>query len=239
MQAFVARIEQSDKGLAVFFSGCDFRCPICNTPEMLTATEEQSVDLRELRRQVSGAGREVVFTGGEPCLQRQALLNLCAYAREHGLKVRLETNGSKTGCLQSLLAAKALDSIALDLKAPLDEQMFERATCSKTFFKTTASLIADLKASLQLLRRHQDIVDIEIRTTVAPNLVFKKEHLLEMAKELQGLECTWVLQQFQQENVRGRFASIKPPSTEFLEHLRDAVQSRYSNLRIIVDSAPA
>jgi len=246
MQAYIGKIEplSSDNwygklATVIFFAGCDFDCPNCNTPEMLSAKEELLVDFKDIKSELKknlGAIQAVVFTGGEPCLQRQALLNLAAFAKDMNLEVGLETNGSKTECLRSLLSLSLVDQIALDIKAPFEEDLFEKATRSKTFFKPTAELITDLKQTLKLLHKYQDKIHIEVRTTITPTLVSRKEDVLKIAEQLQDLECTYVLKQFNPANTKRRFAEIKPPSIEFLENLKSTLQNRYPNFRVVLES---
>ena len=69
----------------IYFAGCDFNCPHCNVPEMLTFKEEFLIDLREIKNKIKQNSKGVdglLFTGGEPCLQRQALIELCKYAKK-------------------------------------------------------------------------------------------------------------------------------------------------------------
>ena len=223
----------------LFFAGCDFNCPNCNTSNILFTKDEFLVDLKDIKKEMKNSlgTTAVVFTGGEPCLQRQALLTLASFAKDINLKTGLETNGSKTECIRSLLSLGIIDFIALDIKAPFEEELFEKATKSKTFFKTTASIMTDLKNTLKLLKQYQDKVEIEIRTTITPTLVARKEEILKIAQAIEGLECTWILQQFNPQNVTNkRFSSIKPPSAEFLENLRKTVHKKYPNIRFFVES---
>jgi len=65
-------------------------------------------------------------------------------------------------------------------------------------------------------------------------LIFRKEDFLEIAKEINGLECRWVLQQFLPTKglLNSKFENLKPPTTKFLENIRDACQKEYPHLRI-------
>jgi pyruvate formate lyase activating enzyme len=59
----------------------------------------------------------VVFSGGEPTLQKDPLLLLAAGSKEMGLKVGVQTNGVFPETLQELIAHRIVDRVALDLKA--------------------------------------------------------------------------------------------------------------------------
>lgn len=241
MEAYIAfeKISQDHwkNGLArvIYFAGCDYQCPWCNTPEFLKTKEEYVVDLKSIKsgiRESSQSIKAVVFSGGEPCLQRQALISLATFAKDMGLKVGLETNGSKTECIRSLLSLGIVDMVAMDLKSPLDES-FEKATKSQTFFKSTGELMHDVKATLKLLRSFQDKVDIEFRTTIVPALNNRKELLYSMGSEIEDIQCVWVLQQYTPHMVDDKkYSRLIPPSEEFLANLKNSVQNRFPNIRI-------
>jgi len=246
MQAHIGKIEYTSDshwrgGLAaaIYFAGCDFHCPNCNTPDILETKEEFIRELREIKtelKQYRESIKAVVFTGGEPCFQRQALLTLASFAKDQGLKVGIETNGSKTDTLRSLLRLGFVDMVALDMKAPFDELVFEKATRSKTFFKTTDELISDLKSSIKILEKHQDDVDIEIRTTITPGYLSRKEDLFKISDTIGEMRCMWVISPFDPVSVKNKMLKkVMPPSESFLADLRDALQKRYPNLRVMIE----
>jgi pyruvate formate lyase activating enzyme len=59
----------------------------------------------------------VVFSGGEPTMQKEPLLALARAAKKMGLAVGVHTNGVYPGTLQALIDAGLVDHIALDIKA--------------------------------------------------------------------------------------------------------------------------
>lgn len=222
--------------LQINFAGCNFNCPWCNTPNLLDTKEEFLIVLREIKKEIksqSATLEGVVFSGGEPCLQRQALLNLAQYAKDFDLKVILHTNASKPGCIRSLMQLGLLDKIILDIKASFEDSEFEKVTRSKTFFIRSSEIISDIQESIKLLRRNDDKVEIEIVTTIIPGLIFRKEDLLNIAHEIEALDCTWTLKRFEPGNTLSRsFMNIKPPSHTFLQDLKDSIQKKYYHIRM-------
>lgn len=222
--------------LQINFAGCNFNCPWCNTPHMLDSKEEYLMVLREVKKEIKSQAptlEGVVFSGGEPCLQRQALLNLAQYAKDFELKVILHTNASKPGCIRSLMQLGLLDKIVLDMKAPLEEGEFEKVTRSKTFFIRSTEIINDIQESIKIIRRSDDKVEIEVVTTVIPGLMFRKEDVLKIAQEIEALHCTWILKRFEPGNtVSKSFSEIKPPSHAFLQDLKDSIQKKYYHIRM-------
>jgi len=59
----------------------------------------------------------VVFSGGEPTLQKEALLSLARRSKEMGLVVGIQTNGVFPGTLEALIDEGIVDRVALDIKA--------------------------------------------------------------------------------------------------------------------------
>ncbi len=59
----------------------------------------------------------VVFSGGEPTMQKDALLALAREAKALGLAVGIHTNGVFPDTLQALIDGGLVDHIALDIKA--------------------------------------------------------------------------------------------------------------------------
>ena len=244
MQAYIGDIiPLSKKDLPnkvctkILLAGCDFCCPYCYSKDILDFREEFLKDLKEVKNEIvknSGFIDAVIFSGGEPCLQRQALLTLARFAKKLGLKVGIETNGSKPYSIKSLINENLLDFVFMDIKAPLKKNIFQKVTKSGTFFKTAEEVIGNISQTLKLLKKNQDKIQIEIRTTIVPGLIYRKEDVLEIAKEINGLNCRWVLQPFK--SSRGtldqKMSNIKSPTKKFLENLKKVCQKKYSNLRI-------
>jgi pyruvate formate lyase activating enzyme len=241
MQVYVAEYnELSNVDLpgktcdVIFFAGCDFNCPFCNVPEMLHFREEYVYDIRDLKERIKNNSKlieAVKFTGGEPTLQRQPLMELCKFSKKLGLRTILHTNGSKPDCLKSLFKEKLVDEIIFDLKSPLVEDKFERVTKSKTFFKQTKDTIEDVKESLKLIKENG--VNIEFKTLVVPSLMFKKESLLEIAEIVKEYNSLWTLTKFQPSNcLVKRFNAIDSPSDMFLENLKEIIQQKFPEIKV-------
>ncbi len=241
MQAYIAGATldcdntwERHRSVLVFFAGCNFRCPYCYNSSILSFKEEFLTDTRSVKNEimqqkvVSGiAGTtvdSVVFTGAEPTLQRQALLSIARFCRKLGLKIRLETNGTKPNSIKSLIREQLVDSICLDMKAPFEPVTFERATRSETFFKKTEEIINDVSETMKILKEHEEELELEIRTTLIPDIVYKKEHFLQIASLIRDAKCIWVLQKYDYERY---------PS-EALNRIRLSVLDKYPEMRILI-----
>jgi pyruvate formate lyase activating enzyme len=59
----------------------------------------------------------VVFSGGEPTAQKEALLSLARATKKMGLAVGVHTNGVYPETLDALIRERLIDHVALDIKA--------------------------------------------------------------------------------------------------------------------------
>ena len=108
----------------LFLPGCDFRCPYCHNAALvdrgrsLQGEDDDTLSgfdrldgffefLDRRKHLVSG----VVISGGEPLLDRDTPRIACSI-RNHGLAVKLDTNGS----FSARIAEVAADYVALDFK---------------------------------------------------------------------------------------------------------------------------
>ncbi|MDW7709124.1 MAG: anaerobic ribonucleoside-triphosphate reductase activating protein [Deferrisomatales bacterium] len=153
----------------VFLPRCNFRCPYCHNHPLVLAPEQVATvpleavlaRLDALRGWVDG----VCVTGGEPTLEPR-LPELLAVFRSRGLGVKLDTNGSRPAVLASLLAGGLLESVALDVKAPLEPIPYRRNAGA-------GADPAQVATSLELLARAE--IPLEVRTTVHPSLLSQEE----------------------------------------------------------------
>ena len=170
----------------VFCQGCNFRCPYCHNPELVDpgCFTPSWPEVRVMHELASRRGRlqGVVITGGEPTLQ-QDLERFIREARALGFAVKLDTNGSDPETLERLLAARLLDHIGLDVKAPPHSYagVVRTAIAPTTITRSIATVIGSG-------------VDHELRTTWLPSLL-QRQDLLEIADAVKGCR-RWVVQRF-------------------------------------------
>ena len=76
----------------VRFSGCNLRCPFCDTDFSVSVQMSAEQILSEVGK-CGGECRRVVFTGGEPSLQLDS--ELIDLLHDHGYLIHIETNGTR------------------------------------------------------------------------------------------------------------------------------------------------
>ncbi|MEA2108371.1 MAG: anaerobic ribonucleoside-triphosphate reductase activating protein [Pseudomonadota bacterium] len=153
----------------IFLPGCNFRCPYChNYPLVLNPDEGETFTLAYvfqrlavLRSWLDG----VCVSGGEPTLSA-GLAGLCGKIKEAGLLCKLDTNGSRPRVLQELLAGDLIDFVAMDVKAPLLADSYERCAGVKVE-------LAAIRKSMEIIRNAG--IAYQFRTTYHPALFSESE----------------------------------------------------------------
>lgn len=175
-------------GLAavVFCQGCPWRCGYCHNPHLIPPHTETALaweDVLAFLHRRRGLLDAVVFSGGEPTLQREELVSAIGAVRELGFKVGLHTAGAYPAHLGELLPQ--LDWVGMDIKSVFDGyDCVTGVPGSGDKARESARLLLDSG------------VAHEFRTTVHP-LCHNRDSLLQVAAELRQMGAKhYVLQEF-------------------------------------------
>lgn len=180
----------------IFTQGCNFRCPYCHNPELITA-ENNANNYMDIDMFLEFLGERenlldgVCITGGEPLLQ-EGLYDFIKKIKVKGLKVKLDTNGSQPDKLKLLIENNLLNYIAMDVKLPLPSYHLVLAT-----EKASNILIKNIKKSISLILNSE--INYEFRTTVVPGM-HEVEDIKKIALSIEGAD-TYYLQNFRPENT--------------------------------------
>ena len=103
----------------IYTQGCNFHCPYCHNLQLVdclkpSISHEKIHEFLQARRRIIDG---VVITGGEPTLHKD-LPAFCAWLKDMGFAVKLDTNGTKPSMLKFLIEKHLVDYIAMDIKAP-------------------------------------------------------------------------------------------------------------------------
>jgi pyruvate formate lyase activating enzyme len=201
-------VDYSGKVAAtIFTAGCNFRCPYCHNPELVLPelikeqpkiTEKEILNfLKEHQKLLEG----VCITGGEPTIQ-PSLINFIKKVKDLGFLVKLDTNGSRPGVLNSLIEGNLIDYVAMDIKAP--KQKYD-------LFVEDEKIGENIDKSIELLK--QDKVDYEFRTTLAPDIL-EEQDILAIADWIK-FAPRYFLQRFQNSKVLNeKFKDLQPWSEQ-------------------------
>jgi pyruvate formate lyase activating enzyme len=215
----------------ILFGGCNFRCRYCYHYDILDEHLLEPKDTKQIFDLVM-ADREVidavVFSGGEPTAQPDALSELVKSFKKAGLAVKIDTNGSNTGVIAELLARKQIDYIALEIKSPLEKDR----EYSRVIQRGAAKALKSIHELLELRRVFPFI--LECRTTIVPGLIFREHDIEEIAQEV-GKYCDlYVLQQFTPEKgcFDKEFEKVKSPTRAELLKLAKIAKKHVKDVRI-------
>ena len=121
----------------VFFSGCALRCLFCHNPDAFVKTGEVMTSEALIKRMLrfrpyferSGGG--VTFSGGEPLLQGEFLLECLSLCKENGIHTVLDTAGVGTNdrALYRAILEKT-DLVLYDVKETSPERY--KALCGQS-----------------------------------------------------------------------------------------------------------
>lgn len=117
----------------VFLNGCKLRCLFCHNPEMWNLKEKnftpEEVVQKILRNKPyfkNGGG--VTFSGGEPLLQIDFLIETCKLLKRENIHIALDTAGVGLGDYDEILSL--VDLVIFDIKA-LDDINYMKMTGNK------------------------------------------------------------------------------------------------------------
>ncbi len=185
---------------SVWFSYCNFRCLWCQNRPVIIGEKVLEIDVDKLVETVKEHAWLVDFlhvTGGEPTLQPVQLTELFKCVKERtNLKTSLSTNGSRPNVIQNLLKENLLDHLAIDVKAPIDDEELY----AKVIGLEKGDVVRSVAESLSIAVKNLDF--IEVRTTLVPRLLEVKDmgniakYLSTLGKIKRGRRFIYVVQQF-------------------------------------------
>ena len=207
----------------VFLGSCNFRCPYChnaglvlNPDDLPTFPMDYFIHFLDSRKDwLEG----ICITGGEPLLQPD-LADFLSVLKERDLLVKLDTNGSFPSRLEDLIEKNLVDSIAMDVKAPLEN--YEE--------------VIGISVDINKIQRSIDIIkrsgkDYVFRTTAVPGLI-DKTSIWEIGRMLDGARI-FQLQPFSPVNTLDpAFERVKPYKREQMQELGKSVEGFFSEVRI-------
>lgn len=199
----------------VFTQGCNFRCPYCHNPELVDPDlyeecipEEEIFAFLEKRK---GKLDAVSITGGEPTLQPD-LVDFIKKIKAMGYLVKIDSNGSHSEVLKTLIEDKLIDYLAVDVKAPPEK--YRKITRSKT----NPDLI---KQSIDLIKKSN--IPHEFRTTVVKSQLNEND-LITISKLVKNAEL-YVLQKFvPSKTMDPKFMKKKTYSDEEFDKLKKKIE---------------
>ena len=99
------------KTMFVRLAGCPFKCHWCDTPYALPMDSGIDYPIEEVKEIISNSLQpntyKINFTGGEPLVQYEAVIELAKFVRQKGLRLNMEST-----CYDAMRLAKVLPTEA-------------------------------------------------------------------------------------------------------------------------------
>lgn len=166
----------------VFLNGCKLRCLFCHNPEMWNLKEKnftpEEVAQKILRNKPyfkNGGG--VTFSGGEPLLQIDFLIETCKLLKHENIHIALDTAGVGLGDYDEILSL--VDLVIFDIKA-LDDV---------NYMEMTGNKISESLKFLECCQKHNK--KMWIRQVIVPGINDSEAYIDSLAhfiKKLKNIE---------------------------------------------------
>lgn len=164
----------------VFMQGCPLRCQFCHNPDTwdtgtgtIYKPDNLMNEIRRYKSYMAFSGGGVTFTGGEPLLQVDFLLEMSKRCKEEGISVAIDTSGYIfTEKVKEVL--KYSDLVLLDIKN-FDPTVYNKVTG------------VDLAPTLKFLEYTKEIgINTWVRYVLVPGLTDNIESIKALAEHLKS-----------------------------------------------------
>lgn len=211
----------------VFLQGCNLRCKYCHNPDTweLNGGIEMSVEeivnkIKRFKPYFKETGG-VTFSGGEPLVQKEFLLELLKACKAEGINTCIDTAGYADGDFSEIL--KYTDLILFDIKH-YDRDLYKKI------------VNGDIDKGIEFLRQAQEAsVPLWIRHVVVPGLTDSIEHIdklgnyIKTLKNVQKVELLPFHQlganKYQGLNIKYPLEGVLPMDKELTKEMENKVRS--------------
>lgn len=162
----------------VFMNGCKLRCKYCHNPEMWHMQElnytplELAGKLLRFKSYYNETGG-VTFSGGEPLLQPNFLIETMKILKENDVHIALDTAGVGVGKYEEILSLT--DLVLLDIKHINNEG----------FYSITGSNIDESEKFIEEINKQNK--PVWIRQVIVPGIMDNMDYLLGLKKYLKKI----------------------------------------------------
>ena len=163
----------------IFFNGCKLRCKFCHNPETWNM-KENNYTLEEIYNKIIrnkpyfGNNGGVTYSGGEPLMHIDFLIELSKKLKEENIHIALDTAGVGIGKYEELL--NYIDLVIFDIKGIID-----------TFYKDMTGY--DINESLEFLELCQKLnKKLWLRQVIVPGYNDNIEYINELKKFISNIK---------------------------------------------------
>ena len=225
----------------VFLAGCTLRCKYCHNPDTWKISDDQSVllgdvirDIKKYSSYLKFSGGGVTITGGEPLGQPDFLIELLKACKANALHTVLDTSGhGAPGVAERAL--KYTDLLLLDIK-----------TINPAVYKNLTG--GSLERTLEVLKLSEiHKVPVWVRFVLVPGYtddfddIQKLSDFLKSYKNIEKIEVLpfHKMGEYKWANmdIPYELADVEPPSMEALERAKSILESDNSSFETEAEEA--
>ena len=160
----------------VFLNGCSLRCKFCHNPEMWQMRENNYTSEEIVKKVLRNKpyfknNGGVTFSGGEPLLQYDFLVETCKLLKKEDIHIAIDTAGIGLGDYKELL--DTIDMVLLDIKH-ITKDGYINITC-RDYLDRFMNFVKQLNESGK---------DVWIRQVVVPGIHDNNEYMTGLVKFL-------------------------------------------------------
>lgn len=213
----------------VFMQGCPLRCQFCHNPDTwevqkgLEYTPEQlTCEIIKYKSYMEFSGGGVTFTGGEPLLQAEFLLETVKLLKKQGINIAIDTSGYVWNeAVKEVL--QSTDTVLLDIKN-YDPRVYEVVTG------------VPLTPTLQLLDYlREKKINTWVRYVLVPGLTDNLESIKKLSKHLSNYPNVSKIEllgfhkmgefKWKELGLEYKLSDTKEPSNELLKEVKEILEN--------------
>ena len=206
------------KTMFVRLAGCPLKCHWCDTPYALPLDSGSDHSIDEVKKLISENLRpntyKINFTGGEPLVQHEAVIELAKFVRQKGLRTYLES-----ACYDSARFAKVLPYIDI---CKIEFKLKDSKVVDERHY---GSLLKNELECLKMAAGSGKMTYIKVVVTNSSNLKEFKDIVREVFRIAKPSELAGFI--IQPTN------NINEPTVDRLLQFYDLIYPRYNEVRII------
>ncbi len=205
----------------VFLQGCNLRCKFCHNPDTWNVNEGYEITAEELAKNIINAKEYlklsnggVTFTGGEPLLQIDFLIEVCKILKKENIHIAIDTAGNfdiNTNRFKEL--CKYVDLFLFDIKHIDNEEHINLVGVSNEKILKMATFISNMMK-----------IKMWIRIVYIPDITDKNNAFKRYKEFIQSLESVEKVQilpyhemgkyKWEKLGIKYKLNDVRPPTNE-------------------------